>query len=56
MKELARSNVSAATISRITVMSPEGFEAFVQAVSAPVPEMVASLRRKARWEKGAAKR
>ena len=40
-------------------MSPEGFEAFVQAVSAPaapVPEMVASLLRKAPWEQGAAKR
>ena len=39
-------------------MTPEGFEAFVQAISAPatpVPEMVASLRRKAPWEKGAAK-
>ena len=45
--------------STLLRMTPEGFEAFVQAVSAaatPVPEMVASLRRKAPWEKGAAKR
>ena len=35
-------------------MSPKGFAAFVRAVSkpaAPVPEMVAVLRRKAPWEK-----
>jgi uncharacterized protein (DUF1778 family) len=40
-------------------MTPEGFEAFVHAISAPaapVPEMVATLRRKAPWDKGAAKR
>ncbi|MDD2704398.1 MAG: DUF1778 domain-containing protein [Acidocella sp.] len=40
--------------STLVRMSPEGFEAFVHAVSAPaapVPEMVASLRRKAPWEK-----
>jgi uncharacterized protein (DUF1778 family) len=45
--------------STLLRMTPEGFEAFVQAVSAPatpVPEMVASRRRKAPWEKGAAKR
>ncbi len=45
--------------STLLRMTPEGFEAFVQAVSAPVtpvPEMVASLRRKAPWEKDAAKR
>ena len=45
--------------SALVRMSPEGFEAFIKAVSAPaapVPEMVASLRRKAPWEKGAAKR
>ena len=44
--------------STLVRMSAEGFEAFVQAVSspaAPVPAMVASLRRKAPWEKGAAK-
>ncbi len=44
--------------STLLRMTPEGFEAFVQAISAPatpVPEMVASLRRKAPWEKGAAK-
>ena len=44
--------------SALVRMSPEGFEAFVQAVSAPaapVPEMVASLRRKAPWGKGATK-
>ena len=41
--------------SALLRMSPEGFEAFVQAVSAPatpVPVMVASLRRKAPWEVG----
>ena len=40
-------------------MSQEGFEAFVQAIStpaAPVPEMVASLRRTAPWEKDTIKR
>ncbi len=40
-------------------MSAEGFDAFVQVVSAPVapvPEMVASLRRGAPWEKTTAKR
>jgi uncharacterized protein (DUF1778 family) len=40
--------------SELIRMSPEGFAAFVQAVSgpaAPVPEMVTSLRRKAPWEK-----
>lgn len=40
-------------------MSPGGFAAFVRAVSAPaapVPEMEASLRRKAPWEKAPAKR
>ena len=45
--------------STLLRMTPEGFEAFVQAISAPatpVPEMVASLRRKAPWDKGAAKR
>jgi len=45
--------------STLVRMSPDGFEAFVQAISAPpapVPEMVASLRRKAPWEKGAAQR
>ena len=45
--------------STLVRMSPEGFEAFVKAVSAPaapVPEMVASLRRKAPWEKDTAKR
>jgi uncharacterized protein (DUF1778 family) len=45
--------------STLLRMTPEGFEAFVQAISAPaapVPEMVASLRRKAPWEKGTAKR
>ena len=45
--------------STLVRMSPEGFEAFIQAVSAsaaPVPEMVASLRRKAPWEKGTVKR
>ena len=45
--------------STLVRMSTEGFEAFIQAVSmpsAPVPEMVASLRRKAPWEKGPAKR
>ena len=44
--------------STLVRMSPEGFEAFVQAISttaAPVPEMVASLRRKAPWEKDTAK-
>jgi uncharacterized protein (DUF1778 family) len=45
--------------SALVRMSPEGFEAFVQAVSAPaqpVSEMVTSLRHKAPWEKGTAKR
>ena len=45
--------------STLLRMTPEGFAAFVQAVSAPaapVPEMVASLRRKVPWEKGTAKR
>ncbi|HTR16223.1 MAG TPA: DUF1778 domain-containing protein [Acetobacteraceae bacterium] len=45
--------------SALVRMSPEGVEAFIQAVSAPaapVPEMVACLRRKAPSEKGAAKR
>ena len=45
--------------STLVRMSPEGFEAFVQAVSAPsapVAEMVASLRRKAPWEKDTTKR
>ena len=45
--------------STLLRMTPEGFAAFVQAVSAPatpVPEMVASLHRKAPWENGAAKR
>lgn len=45
--------------STLLRMTPEGFESFLQAVSAPaapVPEMVASLRRKAPWEKGAIKR
>ena len=40
-------------------MSAEGFDAFMQAVSAPaepVPEMVASLRRRAPWETETAKR
>ena len=45
--------------STLVRMSPEGFEAFVQAIStpaAPVPEMVASLRRTAPWEKDTTKR
>ena len=45
--------------STLVRMSAEGFEAFIHAVSAPaapVPEMVASLRHRAPWEKGAAKR
>ncbi len=45
--------------STLVRMSAEGFDAFMQAVSAPaapVPEMVASLRRKAPWEKARAKR
>ena len=45
--------------STLVRMSPEGFEAFTRAISAPaapVPEMVASLRRKAPWEKEPAKR
>ena len=45
--------------STLLRMTPEGFEAFVQAISAratPVPEMVASLRREAPWGKDAAKR
>jgi uncharacterized protein (DUF1778 family) len=45
--------------STLLRMSPEGFEAFIQAVSAPaapVPEMVASLRHKAPWEKTDASR
>ena len=45
--------------STLVRMSTEGFEAFIQAVStpaAPVPEMVASLRRDAPWVKGQAKR
>jgi uncharacterized protein (DUF1778 family) len=45
--------------STLVRMGAEGFDAFIQAVSAPavpVPEMVASLRRKAPWEKGAEKR
>lgn len=36
-------------------MSPDGFEAFVAALSAPpvaVPEMVEVLRRRAPWERG----
>ena len=40
-------------------MSAEAFEAFTRAVSAPaapVPEMVASLRRKAPWEQDPVKR
>ena len=40
-------------------MSPEGFDAFtntIAAPAAPVPEMVASLRRHAPWQKDAAKR
>ena len=39
--------------SALLRMSPEGFAAFLQAVSAPatqVPEMVASLRRPAPWD------
>lgn len=39
-------------------MSPEGFDAFLNALSAParpVPEMVEALRRPAPWEGGAAK-
>ena len=45
--------------STLVRMSEEGFDAFIQAVSgpaAPVPEMVASLRRRAPWEKTTAKR
>jgi uncharacterized protein (DUF1778 family) len=45
--------------STLVRMSTEGFESFIQAVSAPaapVPEMVASLRRRAPWEKATAKR
>ena len=45
--------------SMLLRMSPDGFAAFVQAVSAPaapVPEMVASLRRTAPWEEDTAKR
>ena len=45
--------------STLVRMSEEGFDAFIQAVSgpaAPVPEMLASLRRGAPWEKGTAKR
>ena len=45
--------------STLVRMSAAGFEAFVQAISAPaapVPEMAASLRRRAPWEKAAAKR
>lgn len=45
--------------STLVRMSPEGFESFVQAISAPaarVPEMVASLRRRAPWEKDTTKR
>jgi uncharacterized protein (DUF1778 family) len=45
--------------SALIRMSTEGFEAFLQAVSAPaqpVPEMVTSLRHKAPWEKETAKR
>ncbi|MGC9271923.1 DUF1778 domain-containing protein [Acidiphilium sp.] len=45
--------------SALLRMTPEGFKAFVKAVSAPaapVPEMVASLRHKAPWERGATKR
>ena len=45
--------------STLVRMSPEGFDAFIQAVSAPaapVPEMVEALRRKAPWEKDTAKR
>lgn len=40
-------------------MSAEAFEAFTRAVSAPaapVPEMLASLRRKAPWEQDPVKR
>ncbi|MBS3024471.1 DUF1778 domain-containing protein [Acidiphilium multivorum] len=40
-------------------MSAEAFEAFTRAVSAPaapVPEMLASLRRKAPWEQAPVKR
>lgn len=43
--------------STLLRMSAEGFAAFMQTISAPtqaVPEMVASLRRKAPWEKGSA--
>src|SRR3982074_2324639 len=45
--------------STLIRMSPEGFEAFVRAISAPavpVPEMVTSLRRTAPWRRVAAKR
>ena len=45
--------------SALLRMSTEGFDAFVQAISAPaapVPEMVESLRRAAPWEKAAATR
>lgn len=43
--------------SALLRMSPEGFEAFVQAISGPgtpVPEMVASLQHRAPWEKDTA--
>ncbi|MCW8309200.1 DUF1778 domain-containing protein [Acidiphilium sp. PA] len=40
-------------------MSPGGFETFTNAIAGPavpVPEMIASLRRQAPWQKDAAKR
>jgi uncharacterized protein (DUF1778 family) len=45
--------------SMLLRMSPDGFAAFLKVVSAPaapVPEMVASLRRTAPWEEDTAKR
>jgi uncharacterized protein (DUF1778 family) len=45
--------------SALIRMSAKGFTAFLRVVSgpaAPVPEMVALLRRKAPWERGGAKR
>ena len=44
--------------STLLRMSPGGFEAFMRAVSTPatpVPEIVASLRRKAPWQKDSAR-
>ncbi len=45
--------------SALIRMSPKGFEAFLRVVSSPakpVPEIVASLRRKAPWERPGTKR